>query len=497
MISRVAKIAVDITRGAIQTKDQEDLKGPKPPGRSDSDMLEIVTEFAMQNFNDADRSEDNEDQKDLKTYERITMDESERLGISFKDAEFWQAFTDFYDHPWFEGIWTLQHILPAREVTLLCGSHSVSWDLVKNAATWYQYKAGAIRDQFHCEINGILLAVDINLDWSTRTGPDFYPELFGMRTWPKYVWCFPRLLEQYCQRSTLDDRDRIYALVGISDLGLGGREDQAKVEIDYSKCVQEVYSEATTAIICHGSATYEGELDIILNARWRNNEKGWPSWVPDLRIETEHGCGFDVGHMLPRVQEYKKIRRHRYVKPGDVHSLIVQGVIIGKATYVSPYSHAHEMISDSNLRISRDIVLNLLSCYPTGEDVSFVYAMTLMAGKIPDAILDCETTPEVYAESFIGWIDACHMPVGSRKQRKQRREATKIYTDRGFDNNWSIELTKRYCGRRLYATNTGYMGLGNHYMMEGDVIALIVGLSNPCVLRPLSDKIEYGYAFVG
>jgi hypothetical protein len=39
--------------------------------------------------------------------------------------------------------------------------------------------------------------------------------------------------------------------------------------------------------------------------------------------------------------------------------------------------------------------------------------------------------------------------------------------------------------------------LGNHHMIAGDVIAILFGLHVPCVLRPLSDKPEDGYAFIG
>jgi hypothetical protein len=34
-------------------------------------------------------------------------------------------------------------------------------------------------------------------------------------------------------------------------------------------------------------------------------------------------------------------------------------------------------------------------------------------------------------------------------------------------------------------------------MIAGDVIAILFGLHVPCVLRPLSDKPEDGYAFIG
>jgi hypothetical protein len=496
IITRIGKIAMEIAQVTLPPKYQDDVKGIKPLGRSDSEIVSLVTDFARLNglhFKSSKKA----NLKELKTDERITYEESEQLGISFKDVESWEALVDFYSCAWFYRIWVLQEMLPAHEAIILCGSHSISWDLVKYAAIWCYWKGDEILEQFDRRKVGIYATSRLDLDWTARTGPDFYPELFRMTTAITYTWCFGRLIEQHCGRRTIDDRDRIFALVGISDLNLGGREEHAKVDVDYSKSVEQVYAEATRAIICHGSNIYRGELEVIMNARWSNHNEGWPTWVPDLRVESEHGCGFEVGQPLEYIQPYRRSRRHKYVESGDVLSLIVEGVIIGRATYVSPLCHAGDMMADDNLRKSGEIVKELISSYPTGEDLNLVYAMTLMAGKIPEAISDRGTTPEVYAENFLDWVDVRHMPVGSKKQRKARKTASEFYADLGFDDNWEGELKKRYCCRRLYVTDTNYMGLGNHHIREGDIVAALFGLGELCVLRQLSANPEDGHAFVG
>jgi hypothetical protein len=496
MITRVSKIAMDIAGVTLPSKYQDDFLVSKPLGRTDSDIVSIVTEFARLNGASFDSSKKT-NQKELKTDERMTFEESEQLGISFNDTESWEALVDFYNCAWFYRIWVLQEILPAREALILCGSHLLSWDSVKYAAIWCYWKGDEIMGQFKGRTGGVYGTSHLDLDWTMRTGSDFYPELFGMTTSLQYVWCFARLMESHCCRSAIDDRDKIFALVGISDLNLGGRAEHAKVDVDYSKSLQQVCAEATRAIICHGSYPYPGELDVIMNARWNKHNEGWPTWVPDIRVETEFGCGFEVGHPLDTIQPFRRATRHRYVESGDVLSLFVEGIVVGKATYVSHICHADAMIADNNLRKSRDFIMRLISSYPTGENLKLVYAMTLMAGKIPEAISDRGTTPEMYAESFIDWIDVRNMPVGSKKQRKERKKASEVYIDRGFDDDWGVELTKRYCSRRLYATDTSYMGLGNHHIREGDIIVMLFGLSKLCILRQLSDKPEDGYAFVG
>lgn len=504
MIMRISKIATDHTQKRIQSKEEQDQEPIKRPKRVDTEMYEIVTDFQMQSLSKETWSKwsKNEDNlNDLKTYEHMSIEESERLGVPFSDVESWQAFIDYYDHEWFFDMWTPQHVIPSSNTIILCGSHSISWEMVKRAATWYCNKAGEVKAQvsYKLEVSGAYLADWLDLDWSMRTGPDFYPELFGLRTIiQNYPFCFERLLVNFSRRKARDDKDRIYALVGISDLELGAREGPALVDIDYSKSLEEVYADATRAVICHGSIIYEGELDNLMNARWRSEaSRSWPSWVPDLRLETEEGCGYDVGTALPCLKQYKKMRSYQYVDSDDPFSLMVQGVVVGKATYVSPFNHGLGMFKDNNLQKTFDIVLSMISSYPTGETVSLAYAMTLMAGKLPDAISNSGTTPEIYAESFIGWADTYFTTDESIKQGEEYQEALEMYNDLGFDETWELVFSQRYCGRKFFVTDTGYMGLGNQYMTEGDEIALVTGLSLPCVLRQIPDEGVEGRLYVG
>lgn len=104
----------------------------------------------------------------LKTYEKLSVEATEKLGISFSDTESWDAFSEFYDRSWYERVWIVQEMLPSRNALIVCGNHSISWDLVKGAASWYHYKAGAISERHRRSVDGISLTTAMELSWNGR-----------------------------------------------------------------------------------------------------------------------------------------------------------------------------------------------------------------------------------------------------------------------------------------------------------------------------------------
>ena len=104
------------------------------------------------------------------------------------------------------------------------------------------------------------------------------------------------------------------------------------------------------------------------------------------------------------------------------------------------------------------------------------------------------TTAEAYANSIFDFIDALKLPRATEHERTHRYAKLAPFTEIGFDTDWFDVCAQSCCERRLFTTDSGYLGLGNHHMIAGDVIAI---LFVPCVLRQLSDKPEDGYAFIG
>ncbi|KXX80430.1 Heterokaryon incompatibility protein 6, OR allele [Madurella mycetomatis] len=435
--------------------------------------------------------------EELKTVEEVSDERSAELGVPFTDVEAWDAFSEFYDREWYERVWIVQEILPARNAVVICGSFSVGWELVKHAAVWYRYKAGRVSARHKRKVDGIGLTCGLDLSWNLRMGTEYLKELMGQKTNPTYKWELLRLLRTFRGRKATDPRDKVYALLGLS----AGGWDVPKGWVDYDKDVKRVFAETARMLLKSGVGN--AKLDVLLDARPTTCscegcpvEPDWPSWVPDWRRHFGEGCEWGVGRSYAEWhQEYECGKYEPEEEPKDLFALRTEGVILGWVTYRSPYSHLQEIVMDGHMRETRNVCVDLVSEYPTGEDVDIAVAMTMVGGRLPEPLKEKGTSVEVYAEKYLDFLDVLMMPWNSDEEERVRYEAWLPYEKLGLDNEWLQAVLQAYCERRLFVLDKGYVGLGNHHMEEGDVIAKLAGLSVPCVLRPGVEPNEY--EFVG
>lgn len=106
-------------------------------------------------------------------------------------------------------------------------------------------------------------------------------------------------------------------------------------------------------------------------------------------------------------------------------------------------------------------------------------------------------TTETYINSLVDFIDALKLPRNTEDERTHRYSKIAPFRELGFGTDWFDVFAQSCCERRLFTTDTGYVGLGNHHMAAGDRVAVLFGLHVPCILRPLSDRPEDGYEFIG
>ena len=114
--------------------------------------------------------------EELTQEEHISIDESEDLGISFEDTARWHALSKVFDRPWFQRIWIVQEMLPAQdqeasakiEAQVVVGSHVMTWDTLKLAASWACYKGDNRPKPDNMEIDGIWLTISMRLRWASR-----------------------------------------------------------------------------------------------------------------------------------------------------------------------------------------------------------------------------------------------------------------------------------------------------------------------------------------
>ncbi|KAM0418964.1 hypothetical protein ACHAPT_012122 [Fusarium lateritium] len=460
------------------------------------DFVKKVGDIAMPTATDMFRWDsygDEHENTKLERVEKYTQEQSLELGIPFDDLTTWDAFSEFFDRPWFQRMWTVQEIIQARKAIVVCGPHSLPWEYVSAAARWFCYKAKAIHDRNSREVDGMCLITQmVQIPWRSKSGSEYYPQLFGQKMRPTCRWALRDLLERLRPRQATDPRDKVYALVGISeeDHRLWGDKG---VVVDYSLSVEEVYAQATEEII---KSEWTDGLDVIWSARQRSDVPGWPSWVPDWRQKTGYGCSWGIGEPFKKTDA--EIGKHTFIPTQEPLTLAVQGKVIGRVTYKSQYRHFGELFQNNRLRELHHDCMERLKSYPTGEQVETALGLTLIGGPpLTKTLQKTEITMETYTEKYMDFYDVTQMSRETPEEDAARNEILKTFYKLGFDLTWIQEVLNAYCERRFFVTDSGHMGLGHHDMLEGDLIVAVVGLSWPCVLRPKSENHDDGFEFIG
>ncbi|KAJ3533941.1 hypothetical protein NM208_g7761 [Fusarium decemcellulare] len=460
------------------------------------DFVKKVGEIAMPTATDMfrwDNYGDDHEATKLERVEEFTQEQSQELGIPFDNFASWDSFSEFFDRAWFQRMWTVQEIIQARKAIVVCGAYSLPWEYVSAAARWFCHKAKAIHERNKRQVDGMCLATQmVMIPWRAKMGSEYNPQLLGQKTRPTCKWGLRDLLERLRPRLATDPRDKVYALVAISEVDDQFCSDEGS-GIDYSLSVREVYTQATNEII---KSDPTADLDVIWSARQRSSEPGWPSWVPDWRLETGYGCSWGIGQPLKTSGRPNGV--HTYIPTDEPLTLAVQGKIIGKVTHTNQYRHLGELFQHNRLREVYDACMDRLKSYPTGEQVETAFGLTLIGGQpLTKALIKAETSLETYTAKYMDFYDVTQMSRATPEEDAARNETLKGFYQLGFDRGWIEAILNTYCERRFYVTDTGYMGLGHHEMIEGDMIAVVVGLRWPCVLRPKSDNHDDGFEFIG
>lgn len=180
------------------------------------------------------------------------------------------VYGDHYDalrtSPYFSRRWILQELSLAKTATLHCGQASINWDLLLRVCHRVPY-----------------MAVDLHSILSIRP-----KGLSRNQASSSPTHSLIELLDKFKDFECKDDRDRIYAL-----LGLRMRADNLDIKPDYSISTSECYVQL--ALECLKQDSYPLRiLHYAGESRYSENlirSTGLPSWVPDWRFELRSARG--------------------------------------------------------------------------------------------------------------------------------------------------------------------------------------------------------------
>ena len=204
-----------------------------------------------------------------------------KLGLPLTKSPDWLALADLLSRAFFKRIWVLQELVMApSDIIVLCGTYQLPWaafQIVQRILVATNWRVGlrSLSD----EVRGRDTTLDA-LDFVPIVTTLMHTRKLGLQT----------LLDMARGLLATDPRDKIFALLGMADDEQGGTRAMG-IRPDYSKSVQQVYTDLTGRFILNGS------LELLSSVESDKVEriKGLPSWVPDYSV-TSHNGSFAKGY---------------------------------------------------------------------------------------------------------------------------------------------------------------------------------------------------------
>ena len=260
----------------------------------------------------------------------------EDLGYS---EDTWIAIFDLLKQEWFKRLWIVQEIFVANyRAIILCGREAISLSLFRRALTTLDSKEWLPSGEARIIVRYVHRMIDVREGLSLRN-------VLGLGD----------------GRRCADLRDRVYALCGIM-----APKFRAKIEIDYSKEIGEVFAQMTQAHIQHLC-----RLELFGLCYQTRRTLPMPSWVPDLTLQSksvrlglhQFASGFSRAHFT-------------FLPQGILQVLGLRCGVIDQV-----FGPLDENCEDFIGKIKTWQPADPSSPYPTGETLAIAQAITLRTNR--------------------------------------------------------------------------------------------------------------------
>ncbi|KAM0802255.1 heterokaryon incompatibility protein-domain-containing protein [Usnea florida] len=419
------------------------------------------------------------------------------LGLPLENDPDWVALAELLSRPYFHRIWVLQELVMARgRIMVFCGSYQLPYDYliilmqVLLPAGWrYQMMRLAEKSDRQLEMQAL----------------EFLPTVGTLRRVDGKKLDLEVLLDMVRTLSATDPRDKIFALLGMAK-EVGEDQDMATLlQPDYSKSVQQVFTEVT------GASLTRGDLVLLSSVERQNMRQttGLPSWVPDFTA-TYHNGTFARGYAAGGESAVSAVW-----SPG-CSELRIKAIVADTVGAIAAYSW--DPLHSGNADLELVFLEAFISAARTfGRDGSdeFDWLALLAQGKSNiyiDAfwqtlvgygctIRRTSMAPDMrnHFATFIAKIFARPF-VNQFQEMQQRLIAIPNTTDllkMGDPGTFTAECVDRVTFNRFFFTKShGYMGLATQDLQVGDKVMVFSGGSPIYIVREIRERKGY-YRYIG
>ncbi|KAL2071090.1 hypothetical protein VTL71DRAFT_12325 [Oculimacula yallundae] len=416
--------------------------------------------------------------------------------LEFDVTSHWLAgIIEFFDRPWWSRVWVRQEFAVAGSIEVMCGSETIEWETIELCIQALQslINSHIIDQRNRHSIRSCDLiwrrAYCIDLRSHTQSGTGSC--LFSL------VW---RHARSPIAEAT-DHRDRIYALLGVS-------QDKLGLEPDYSISADVLYSRFVKAVIS-GLKTNSRRLGILSAHHNVANPRfpGLPSWAPDLAepfkvamatitVEQPRRYSATGRHTLPPLEQ----DFHR-----DDKILPLAGFCLGVVDVIGPLGTTPRTYHRDTSKAAADIrIFN--ACQKLALAVE-----RLFPGKSKDAADGGEPVNDNLEEDVSRFLV---LDVGLDKVTrggKDRAGATMLPPYRNmlerenppndfmphdslemrrmeFSKRYTQKMRDRMNKRQVFISSSGNLGAGPKNLRKNDLLCVLLGSEVPWVLRSEGDN---------
>lgn len=362
----------------------------------------------------------------------------------------------FLERPYFNRMWVIQEIVITRNAIVLCGSFSVTFDMLYVAI---QRMTGSGFYPFSAITSNVTYLGDWRDHFLKVAVPDSEENIDL------------RLFLDSRDRNATDLRDKIYSLRGL----IANNALAAGITVDYDKSVVKVYTDFTKHLLntCPDLRILSG---VILRHRTTTTLE-LPSWVPDWSQPKYGGI------------------LNRYYRFGPASLFRAAGASKPRVTVMGD----SDKICLEGIRLDTvDRIIRIKSILTSKDETSFSVTETRLR-EMAAEVTSLETYPftgEPYWVAFFRTLTTDRTALSPRISEDYRAKFMNTFgdwklNDAGVGQNlpakaWA-EISKSICAiikdRNMFLTTRGYLGLSQEGFRIGDVVCIFSGGEVPFLLR--------------
>ena len=352
------------------------------------------------------------------------------------------ALEAIFSRPWFHRSWTFQEPIRAPARMIACGSKILGWDTFVNALV-------------------PLVHLKCREETVVRANPSLTIQSFINKKQKREDLRLSQLIYRTWKRQASDPRDRVYALYGLVQ-----SYQKVPLVISYDMSIEDVYR--STVRFCIEN---EGSLSILTYVSKFRNQSDLPSWVPDWRDRSDSGCRAVSRSDFPKFYA-SSMSRPLPVPSSSNDKLILKGFILAIVDHTIDIAALKVNATDSfpESWITNAAAAGVPMRFLQGKAFQTSYDITILMENSPFHSEIGELSGAEFWANSNSWIAA-----GQPGPVPQA-----VITE------YKKEINHRIHNRRLFLTKD-FLGLAPAPTQVGDIVCILLGGSEPFILRPRLD----------